>query len=145
MLINTNIKTTTKWLGDKKNPEKQIRVFERSHNNSLSIPDTIWRNNTNKAAADLSVADFDKQSLRFQFGILADTEIYTRVYNKTSKEKFEAIPENQIIELKLVYNNEENKNITTTILKNILKHVGEFYGFSPWGNKFGYGRFEIYE
>ena len=146
MLFETDIRTTSRWLGHLRTPE-QIRKFKLATYNhdaakiSIALDDRWWREAFTRAAKDVKLT-FDSEEITFAdyFAVSAiEPEPYTRVYNKIHKERFEAIPIGTVIRMELVLVQDH----TPDELTRLVNHVGKFYGLSPWGNKFRYGRFKI--
>jgi hypothetical protein len=150
MFLDCKIIVETPWLGDVLNQEKQIREFRKESTNAILICTKFWKDVLAKCAVDLNYENFDKTKvlLQRQIGLQnAKIEIITRVYNQVKKERFEALGKGCELNLAFVYddcidNVNERAFLKEAIFK-MLDHAGQFYGLSPWGSKFGYGRFKI--
>jgi hypothetical protein len=93
-----------------------------------------------RAASDLGIK-YDQQSLILPMSFDASRfEEYIRVYNKTHKERFESIPAGTVVSFDTHLMEDR---IDPTTYSKLLSLLGTHYGLSQWGNKFGYGRFEI--
>jgi hypothetical protein len=132
---------TTKFLGDQKTKDR-IRRFQRTPQNMIAINFQQWRNTIQKACNDLEL-DISADAFKLPDGIPAPTlKLYVRAYNKMQKESFESIDKHTILNVPIVVD-EELSTITKGQLVQIFSHIGRFYGLSPWGCKFNYGRFLI--
>jgi hypothetical protein len=137
MLLPLNIEVKKHWLAADKS-DVGIRKFRRTTSGLVELPDMLWRNTIHAAAMELGIS-IEKDSFRFPEGVAVDTSEYERVYNRINKERFESIEPGTVIRLRLLLETEADQE---TMLR-VMDLCGELYGLSPWGNKFGYGRFTV--
>lgn len=145
MVLDVKIKLLTKFLGDSKEANqddkkpKGMRGFRRL-NGELQVPIDTWKRNLESAAAGIGIK-FQSNWVALPNTFTAKKFIWhTRKYNKTEKENFEAIPEGEEITITIIL---QDQHISKEDFLKILTTVGSHYGWSPFGNKFQYGRFEV--
>jgi hypothetical protein len=142
MLINLELKVVTRWMGDQRSDE-QVRRFRYTPSREVAIDFADWGNTVAKGAKDLGIT-WDKHGIKFQEGFTPpEIKLFKRTFNRTQKEDFESIPSGTVIKTKIVIDEEKNPDVTKDDVINIFNHIGEFYGLSPWGVKFNYGRFKV--
>jgi len=143
MFIKQTIQVSSPWLGAVKNTTTGIREFYKDSNTVIQTHNILWRENFAAAGIDLGFT-LDKNSFRFpsHFTISEPLAVETRVYSGGKKERFESINVGITIPVEFVYM-DSLMQLTEGDMYKIIVHIGKFYGLSPWGNKFGYGRFEI--
>jgi len=146
MLILSTIKLTQPLLGNiqtssglrafsllNKDPKEQVKLIE--------INTQYWLAIFLQAGKELGL-NLKKENFIFSTVMEFDGnfEVETRTFNKTNVETFEAVGRGSELTIKFLYKDPE---ISRVALVNLLRHVGNFYGISPWGSKFGYGRFIV--
>lgn len=138
MILTNKLILTSAFLGSKV-VEGRPRSLLR-YNNDPGIIHPIWFRAFEQAASDLKVV-FDRETVVLPPSFKATKYVEVlRTFNKTHKERFEAIPEGEpiIFDVRL----DETRLAPETYAK-LLSIVGEHYGVSQWGSKFGYGRFQV--
>jgi hypothetical protein len=156
MQLTCQIRLRTPVLGDRRTRE-QTRLFSKDgHNNWLiSIPQ--WRWAFSEAISDMKLTNINPDYIRFESAIrLPKIEMYERRWsdnkNKQSSEIFESIRKNTKLTFRIIvtselepgtYSRKDTQPPTIPEIELILKYIGEMLGLSPWGSKFGYGRFTV--
>jgi hypothetical protein len=151
MLKNIRIRLLSHFLGSRPS-EGGCRVFNRLPSGAIGLDYAQWDWSIRNAAKDLFPEGIDLECIKPARGWSVKHDqitLYNRQYNKSGKqvmEVFEAIAPGQIISIDCHIAIQRDKSgarqpdITDVIA--MLDFVGEYYGLSPWGAKFGYGRFE---
>jgi len=159
MLLCVKIKLKKPFLGNCRTTDK-IRRFDRSKafKHNIQVDMLRWNWTIEEAISALEL-DLDPSSIRVNPTYSAPKiELFVRRWRdgksgKQREEMFEAIKAGAVLSFEvLVINNKEPegsnaddtfKKPTIKDLYKILTLVGEILGLSPWGSKFGYGRFEV--
>lgn len=162
MLYNVGIKLTSPFLGSQ-NTSERIRRFNRSKQRDQAVPidRSIWFWALQEASNALNIQDINVQLLwpseHYQPSTIV---LYKRRWkqqkgNKTVQrsEMFEAIQTGTILRFNVLFlseqdpseNYDDGRLPTEDEFIGILNFIGQMIGFSPWGRKFGYGRFEVAE
>lgn len=157
MFLNVQIKLTSEFLGQKRQRDG-VRIFSKDKNKILWLVDLQqWSWAFKEAASALEFNEVDTSSIRVATGILLPTlalhrRRYTPERGKSrgmQEEMFESFRENSVITFQVLITSamEEKKPgrrpPSLGEFESILAFVGEMVGLSPWGNKFGYGRFKV--
>ena len=158
--VDVRIKFTRPFLGTRPNRDgiKTIDVDKRpgeSGDIMLCIDTAQWRWAIKEAIDSLGLAD--ETSVDFiRFPVKAKAPIitkYLKVFDSRNPKKnpvFECFPAGSVLSFSVFLlgsiegDTSNNKRpLTEEEFMSCLKLVGEFIGISPWGSKFGYGRFEV--
>lgn len=152
MLYEVKIKLTSAWLGQQRTKE-QIRRFRKlKPSNNIAIDNAQWQWAFQEAADALHLNHVDVSTIYTDQGFEAPTlQLYNRRYTHNGKphqELFESIRENTVITLEMLVTTPTQQNKLTqspskSELDQILCFVGRMLGLSPWGSRFGFGRFKI--
>ena len=160
MLYEIKIKVTSPWLGDKKGVD-QVRRFQKrtlddgAEGFSIDLPYWCWA--LGEAIDALHIGNIlIVDHVRVEDAIKKPTLVLhnRRWYDKVGKPKtemFESIRENTTLNFKLVVTkaqllgNALTVSVTKAEIMSIFNFIGKYIGLSPWGNKFGYGRFRVVE
>jgi len=157
MLLQVKIRLTSPLLGDKMNTGG-VRGFTRTKqisNDEVPLDSALWVWAITQAAESLNIK-ITGDMFRIPAKIQAPTlNLYNRRWTtKAGKKKvdmFESIRAGSVLTIPILLfsavpgNNVENSVISEQDFIAALALVGTFIGVSPWGSKFGYGRFEILE
>lgn len=139
MILQNEIILKTPILGCRISEERP-RELVRHANGEPGLIQEMWHDSMRKAASDLGIK-YDQQAFILPMSFTATKfEEYLRVYNKTHKERFESIPTGATIKFELHLLEDK---LNPSEYAKLLALVGKHYGISQWGNKFGYGRFEV--
>jgi len=139
VILDIELSVKTPLLGCKV-VEGQPRKFLRAEDQRIAVIREIWLKHLTAAANDQELT-FDPNALNLPLSIDVDKyELYTRTYNRVKKEKFESVPKGATIKFECTLF--ENK-LDPTDFAEILATMGEWYGISQWGTKFGFGRFKV--
>lgn len=145
MLLNLKLRLVTPMLGTRKVPKNPARQLERVANNRIAINEALWLDQMRLAAKQLGIPFKDEFVMLDEGFDTPSTNIYKRVYKKTNVEYFEAISKNNVLNIDIILRDDLPGCCSVIELKNILELVGKFFGLSPWGSKFGYGKFKVEE
>lgn len=142
MFIKLKLRVTSRWLGDQKSQDP-VRKFKRTRQNQMEIDETLWLETIRKAARDLK-AECVSDAIKLPTGIPAPTfKVFRRKFNKVQYEDFESIDLGSIISIPIVIDEDIWTDFAELDIKIIFRHIGNFYGLSPWGAKFSLGRFVV--
>ena len=139
MILYNELVLKSPFLGSRRVKGRPREIVRYTDNKPGLIPE-VWHEAFRLAASDLGVQYFQDALILPQSFNASAFEEYTRTFSKVNKERFEAIPKGAKIwfDVHLF----ENKMSPNTYAK-LLSIVGKQYGMSHWGNKFGYGRFDV--
>lgn len=152
MLIEARIKITRELLGDRRTPEK-VRRLTLQREGWVAIGLDRWAWGLREAANALHF-EVNSDCVLLRDGIRCpSTCLYNRIYTNPAgqreQEMFESIRKGAELTFNLVITSPEphsSNNLpppTAEQLKQMLQFVGEYFGISQWGSKFGYGRFDV--
>lgn len=142
-------------LGNKQTKEN-VRRFERDDAFKpprLKIDLAQWYWALGQASEAMGYSNIDQFSVRFEDSMVAPSlELYVRRWdNRREQEMFESISKGTVLTLHpmLLSSQEPSQGVgkrrppTTDELGRMMQCVGDMLGLSPWGSKFGYGRFRV--
>lgn len=155
MLYQVKLRTTSPWLGQQKSP-KGVRHFRRTPDNNILIDLPQWAWALREAADALHMDDVDIDTINFEAGMRPPTLVlYTRNYKfkgRPKQEMFEAIRDGVPISLDMLVTTSPPDKTHFSLrtpssqeLQEIIGFTGKMIGLSPFGSRFGYGRFELLE
>lgn len=146
-------------LGNKQTPER-IRRFERDTTfdpPKIRVDLAQWYWALGQAQEALGLSRIDQFAVRFEDAFIAPRlQLYVRRWsdtrhNKQEQEMFESIGKGTVLTFNpiLLSTQEPSQSAgklrapTLSEMKDIMGCVGHMLGLSPWGSKFGYGRFTV--
>ena len=159
MLLTIKIRLKSPLLGQQatgkspgaKGTSVQVRRFKKEGDQiAIDVPQWLWW--FREAATALGMKDVDVSCIRMDNGFRAPAlYLYNRRWTQSSKlqqECFESIREGTVLTLPLfITSNEDPKSSLRppdpTEVHQLFAFVGQWLGISPWGGKFGYGRFTV--
>lgn len=159
MLCRLRIKLTSPLLGSHPTPGG-VRRFERikSDKDMLVYRPEAWRWLVGEAITSLHMPAYMQECIQPPEGFpAAKIHFYTRKYfqnKKPCRDEFEAISSGTILTLRFAVTSPPpdcDASITCggppsyEDIRAIFRFGGQFLGMSPWGSKFGYGRFIVVE
>lgn len=161
MLLTTKVKVTSSWLGSERTVQ-QVRRFERdSHTKKLKLDLAQWNWAVNQAVESLCMSDVDVSAIRFPVHLDPPSlELLVRRWSHLNKgeqkESFESIRAGTHLTFDVLLassrepaagtgGKNDARPPTRAEYEKIMKFIGEHVGLSPWGNRMGYGRFELLE
>ena len=152
MLIEARIKITRELLGDRRTAEK-VRRLTLQREGWVAVGLDHWAWALREAASALHL-DVNSDCVLLRDGIRCPSVcLYNRTYTNPAgqreQEMFESIRKGAELSFNLVITgpapHSDNSLPAPTVeqLRQMLQFVGEYIGISQWGNKFGYGRFDV--
>lgn len=151
-LYALKIKLTSPWLGNQSTRER-VRRFRKDASGLIVVDLSQWSWTFKQAIEALHISHVDPDTIRPQTNIDPPTLVlYNRNFNdgkKNKSEMFEAMRENLVLNVNILVTtpplSAKDGKTPPTIeeLLQIFKFSGSFLGLSPWGNSYGYGRFEV--
>lgn len=159
MLASTKIRVTSPWLGSERTAQ-QVRRFERDNfSKQLKLDLAQWNWALDQALESLDMKHIDPGSVRFPVHIDAPSlELFLRRWSNTERgqqqEKFESIRAGTQLTFNVLLTTArepssgskvDTRPPTVEEFKKIMSFIGEHVGLSPWGNRMGYGRFQVME
>jgi len=159
MLVELQIKLRSSMLGAKRT-KNNIRVFERDNSykpERLKIDLSQWYWAIGESQNSLGMQGVDPFGVRLESSFDSPTlEMYVRRWDdrrqKDNREMFESIRKGAILTFPMMLLNKtephagidsDKRPPTIKELKDTFDCVGSMLGLSPWGSKFGYGRFSV--
>lgn len=154
MLFHLRIKATEPFLGNKRTPPAKpgdlcVRRFVRKEE-EIALDLAQWNWAVEQAALALHI-DIDTNSVRFPVSIQRPSLVlYVRRWHhqgKRKEEMFESIRDGAELGIDVlltsVSENENKRPPTQDEFLKIMTFIGDMLGLSPFGSKFGYGRFKV--
>lgn len=139
MILKNEIKLKTPILGCKLSPSRPRQLL-RDVMGKPGLVEIVWQRHFKSAAQDLDI-EYQSDMIVFPTGIDADKfEEHLRQYSKFQRERFESIPVDAQVTFEVMLMEDR---LAPSDYARILSVVGERYGVSQFGNRFGYGRFDI--
>lgn len=157
MQLTCKIRLRSELLGDRRTTEG-IRRFNKDGHGNWLIPIPQWRWAFTEAINDLNLKDTSVDFYRFESSIrMPKVVLFERSWSQENKkmqqrEMFESIRKNTQITFKMLVTSAVEPGTHCRLdvrpphrdeTETILKYIGEFLGLSPWGSKFGFGRFSL--
>lgn len=154
MFCALRIKITSPWLGDQKSNDKVKRFARNKDRNYLSLNINKWHWACSSAARALNMpAEMNPCDIHFPDKFKSPSLIlYRRKWQagedeRRREELFESINVGNVLYFDFFVpdQSEKDKKRAPTLkeLQDMLKFIGEYIGLSPWGSRFGYGRFIV--
>lgn len=141
MILQLKIKVDSHLLGDKKE-EDGIKRFKRL-NNRIDLDSFKFKEKIIEALSDLNFICAENTIL-FESNFISPTlHLYKRTYSKLKVEYYEIIRKGTVLTFNIIIKEGKDMCPNTDLLRQAIENVGKFYGISPWGSKFGYGRFSV--
>lgn len=139
MILNNALTLTKPILGCKVTPGRPRQLL-RDSRGLPGLVEPVWQENFSSAASALDI-EYRPDMVVLPTGYEANQYAeFLRAYGKFNKERFECIPKGARIEFEVVL---MEQRLRPENYAKILSVVGERFGISQFGNKFGFGRFEI--
>jgi hypothetical protein len=142
MLYSVCLQLKTHMLGSCTPDKTGVRRFNKTSDGLIVINQDIWEELFEQAQNDLDT-QYDLKAIVFPRGIRAPAlQQHTRRYNRNKTDFFEAIQPGTNLKFEILIRSSNFRHAPGQegLLK-LLTHVGEWCGISPWGTKFGYGKF----
>ena len=159
MLIKMRLRLRTPLLGNQQTPEN-VRRFVRDdafRPPRLKVDLAQWYWAVGQSMEALGYSNLDQFAVRFEDSMVSPKlQLYVRRWSDTKRggheqEMFESIGKGTVLTFHpmLLSTQEpsqaESKRRPPTLeeLRKVMSCVGDMLGLSPWGSKFGYGRFTV--
>ena len=154
MLYELKIKLTSPWLGQQRT-HQHVRRFRREKNNRLIIDTSQWQWAIQEAAEALHLDCIDVSTIHTESGFDAPSlQLFNRRYThkgKPHEEMFESIRENTTLTFNVLVTKPHPVSTESVGLRPpdqeelmaLFAFVGKMIGLSPWGTRFGFGRFTV--
>jgi len=152
MIHTMRIRLLTPMLGSRSDPTSKIQLFPRAACGGVAFTFPIWSWGLNNAARHLGLENFDDESIRpgRTWHETPRVVLYNRTYTKANKpvtQTFESFPEGSTLVAKIFlaqpHRGVGGKAVDIDTMTSLICDVGEYFGLSPWGSKFQYGRFQL--
>ena len=154
MLYEAKIRLNKAFLGSQCTRDK-IRRFHKTKSGEIIIDTDRWSWALREAAISLRLdKTVDLDCIRFEEGFRSPTlSLYVRKWHERGKQReemFESIRENTILTFDILITSvytEQGLNAKqppdAEQFTALMNFVGKMIGLSPWGSKFGFGRFQV--
>lgn len=154
MLYELKIRLDKAFLG-KQCTREQIRRFHKTKAGEIGIDADQWAWALREAAVSLRLdATVDLDCIRFEEGFRSPSlGLYVRKWHEKGKkrqEMFESIRENTILTMDVLITSVYADQIASSKapptgeqFTSLMNFAGKMIGLSPWGSKFGFGRFHV--
>jgi hypothetical protein len=144
MLLVVKVRLKSPWLGEMKPDHRNVRRFRRQGPH-LHVHATHWRETYQLAARQLGLNPNPEAFQPPAFLLPASLHLYKRTYSQVEVEWFEAMRGGTILAWDCLLREDLPRAPSLEEFRRTLVVVGRHFGLSPFGNKFGYGRFELIE
>jgi len=155
MMINARIRLDTPLLGDK-HTGAGVRRFSRADRRLERLPleAKLWAWALSQSAEALRIP-YSDDMVRVASSIRCPTlAMHARSYRKAAggalkKELFESVRAGTVLEVQFMVFSKPAPDaavsgiISVENFRRVLETTGSMVGVSPWGSKFGYGRFTV--
>lgn len=143
MTYEIKIRLTKPFLGALRPDVNGVRRFDH-RNRQILVPREDWLDAMRKAAKLLGMHKVRTETIFPPVAIRPPTiHLYRRIFNRTQVENFESFRAGTVLTLEFIVDVEDKARPGQESLKRMLEFVGLNIGFSPFGNRFGFGRFEL--
>ncbi len=165
MLLLLRFRLVTELLAEKPGPQ-DTRVFRDAGNGRLQTALATWDWALKAASKNFKFGqEIDITSVRPEPSwTFPQMILFARTYmhqgrdhkgelNRSRREHFQCIPSGSLLEHRLVISQgpdtqaarhrKDLREPTIDELRSLFEHIGYYLGLSPWGNRLGYGRFEV--
>lgn len=154
MLYEIKFKLASPWLGQQRT-NKHVRRFRREKDNRLTIDTAQWQWALQEAADALHLDHVDVSTIRTEVGFDSPSlQLFNRRYShkgKPHEEMFESIREGTILTFDILVTKPPPASTEDDVrtspgqreLHTMFEFVGKMIGLSPWGTRFGFGRFIV--
>ena len=115
--------------------------FERDSEDRLIWQQPWWYSAFTRAIQLAKVRGVKAADICMDLAVKAPTALYPRHWGEGRVRTHEAIMPGT----KVTFNAMVSDHVTTSILEEILKKMGQYVGLSPYGFRLGYGRFNVVE
>lgn len=128
-----------------------VRKFKRLNSGAVAFDSALWSWACTNAIRQLKL-DISEDAIRPERGWCRTPRVvlYRRNWTKDGvpqTDSFESFPEKTEIHVKMFLAQSGHGTLirtpTPAEMVSIAEIVGEYFGLSPWGTKFGYGRFSV--
>ena len=144
MLLELKIKLSSHFLGGEPKDHRGVRCLKRKSKEEIEIDSRLFLRNLEKASKDLGYDVDLSNSVKLPTSFYAPTvRLVKRTYQAGRTDTFEGFVKNSEITFLIVLDNTVEKAPTLQQLQNIMSIMGQFYGYSQFGMKFGLGRFDV--
>ena len=143
MIVIARIRLTKAMLGDM-SPGRDGRRLFRKEGKQVLVNDAQWREQFRTAAKEIPLA-VDAGAIHPPRTMLpASYHLYVRNYSQVKTDHFESFRKGTVLTINFRIQ-ESPRAPSLAQFQDLLSFVGTWLGLSPWGSKFGYGRFEVLE
>ena len=142
MLVTVKLKLRSPFLGELRPDNRGVRRI-RMERGLVKVNLAFWQEQFREAAGHLQY-DVDVTALVPPEGFpAASLQLYKRVWSKVNMEWFESFRSGTVLTMDFLVKNDKQKAPNPAQMSAILKFTGDRLGLSQFGNKFGYGRFDL--
>lgn len=145
MLLEVKLRLFSPVLGGLKPDHGGVRRFQRM-NGRLLVSQFHFEEGLSLASSNLGLAGAET-FLRFEHSCAAPTIVlYDRRYKANGvphSEMFEAFRKGSVLTFKVILRDDIPRCPSLIQVQQLFELVGEFTGMSPFGGKFGMGRFSV--
>lgn len=143
MTYNVKLRIVTPWLGELLPTRDGVRHFNKQ-GNCLLVDRAAWLEQFNHAAGRLGFVIDISTICPPEHLLMASTHVYRKEFSRVKVESFESFRKGTILCLQIEVK-EKQRAPTEAQMQHLFTYIGVHLGLSPWGSKFGYGRFDLLE
>lgn len=144
MLVVTQVRLTSPFLGELKPDSKGVRRFKLNDRRWIAVNQTGWLDDYVLAAMTLKQQVDVRKTVVPPAGIMpASVHLFRRTYSGACVEFFESLRKGAILTFEMLIRDDRPRSPSLDQLRALLAFQGEHCGISQWGKKFGFGRFEL--
>lgn len=144
MILIAQIRLTEHFLGELKPDQEGVRRFRRDREGRVLLNQSYWLEQLCVASRSLRLPALDiPQTVIPPTAMLpASIHLKRRVFSGRYTELFESFRKGTILTFEMQLHTEKEHCPTSGQLQILLQYVGSHLGISPFGSKFGLGRFD---
>ncbi len=125
-------------------PDGKRDRFERDSDNRLIWQQSWWYSAFARSIQLAKIRGIKPADICMDLSVQADTDLYPRRWIERGQPRIrthEAIMPGTKVSFEAMVAD----HVTTSILEDILKRMGQYVGLSPYGYRLGFGRFHVVE
>lgn len=144
MIVIVQVRLTSHFLGELKPDNRGVRRFKMDGKGRVAVNQNQWLEDLLFAARTMKLDLKIHSTVTPPEGLLpASIHLHRRTYSGAHVEFFESFRKGTILTFDMLMHEDRPKCPTHNQLRSLMELVGEYRGISQWGNKFGFGRFEL--
>ena len=143
MLLAARIRVNSAWLGEKNSDGGGVRRFKKDGSGNLELNPDHVREQFRRAALNCGLPGKLAATLMIQPIFPPTIRLYDRRVTAVRQEQFESLRKGTQFGFEIFVDESRPAHPTEEQVDVLLRMIGQHFGLSPFGSKFGFGRFEL--